>query len=53
MVVSTVVSWLVTRHLRRVGRETDSVVLLADALHYQTDVWTNAGVLVGARAPLG
>jgi ferrous-iron efflux pump FieF len=47
MVVSTVVSWLVTRHLRRVGRETDSVVLLADALHYQTDVWTNGGVLLG------
>jgi cation diffusion facilitator family transporter len=47
MAVSAVVSWLVTRHLRRVGRETDSVVLLADALHYQTDVWTNAGVLVG------
>jgi cation diffusion facilitator family transporter len=47
MVVATVVSWLITRHLRRVGRETDSVVLMADALHYQTDVWTNGGVLVG------
>jgi cation diffusion facilitator family transporter len=47
MVVATVVSWLITRHLRRVGRETDSVVLLADALHYQTDVWTNSGVLLG------
>jgi cation diffusion facilitator family transporter len=47
MVVATVVSWLLARHLRRVGRDTDSVVLLADALHYQTDVWTNAGVLVG------
>jgi ferrous-iron efflux pump FieF len=47
MAVSTVVSWLITRHLRRVGRETDSVVLLADALHYATDVWTNGGVLVG------
>jgi ferrous-iron efflux pump FieF len=47
MIVATVVSWLITRHLRRVGRETDSVVLLADALHYQTDVWTNAGVLIG------
>jgi cation diffusion facilitator family transporter len=35
------------RRLERVGRETDSVVLLADALHYQTDVWTNAGVLLG------
>ena len=47
MVVATVVSWLITRHLRRVGRETDSVVLMADALHYQTDVWTNGGVLLG------
>lgn len=47
MVVATVVSWLITRHLTRVGRETDSVVLLADALHYQTDVWTNGGVLLG------
>jgi ferrous-iron efflux pump FieF len=47
MAVATVVSWLITRHLRRVGRATDSVVLMADALHYQTDVWTNGGVLVG------
>ncbi len=47
MVVSTAVSWLVTRHLRRVARRTDSVVLLADALHYATDVWTNGGVLLG------
>ena len=47
MVVATVVSGLIARHLRRVGRETDSVVLMADALHYQTDVWTNLGVLAG------
>jgi cation diffusion facilitator family transporter len=47
MVVATVVSWLITRHLLRVGRETDSLVLMADALHYQTDVWTNGGVLLG------
>ncbi len=47
MLVATVASWLIARHLRRVGRDTDSVVLMADALHYQTDVWTNAGVLVG------
>jgi ferrous-iron efflux pump FieF len=46
MVISIVVSWLVARHLRQVGTQTDSVVLLADALHYATDVWTNAGVLV-------
>jgi cation diffusion facilitator family transporter len=46
MAVSLVVSWLITRHLRRVAARTDSVVLLADSLHYATDVWTNAGVLV-------
>lgn len=45
MVVSIVVSWVIARHLRRVGTSTDSVVLLADSLHYATDVWTNAGVL--------
>ncbi len=47
MVVSVVVSWLITRHLREVGVRTDSVVLQADSLHYATDVWINAGVLAG------
>jgi ferrous-iron efflux pump FieF len=46
MAVSMAVSWLVTRHLRRVAVQTDSVVLMADSLHYATDVWTNGGVLV-------
>jgi cation diffusion facilitator family transporter len=45
MVVSVAVSWAITRHLRRVAEQTDSVVLLADSLHYATDVWTNGGVL--------
>ena len=47
MAVSTVVSWLITRHLQRVAHETDSIALHADSLHYATDVWTNAGVMVG------
>src|SRR5262245_7618503 len=34
MAVATVVSWLITRHLRRVARETDSIALHADSLHY-------------------
>jgi cation diffusion facilitator family transporter len=45
MALSMVVSWLITRHLRRVAARTDSVVLMADSLHYATDVWTNGGVL--------
>jgi len=47
MAVSTVVSWLITRHLQRVAHETDSTALHADSLHYATDVWTNAGVMAG------
>jgi cation diffusion facilitator family transporter len=46
MAVSAAVSWLIARHLRRVGEATDSVVLRADALHYATDVWTNGGILL-------
>lgn len=42
-VVNIVVSW----HLQRVGRRTDSEALLADAAHLRTDVYTSAGVLVG------
>jgi len=45
MAISIAVSWLITKHLRRVAVQTDSVVLLADSLHYATDVWTNGGVL--------
>lgn len=33
-------------YLRRIARETQSLVVKADALHYQTDVWVNVGVLV-------
>jgi cation diffusion facilitator family transporter len=46
MAVSMAVSWLITRRLRGDAARTDSVVLMADSLHYATDVWTNAGVLV-------
>jgi cation diffusion facilitator family transporter len=37
--------WLVKR-LRRVARETESLALGSDALHYATDIYINAGVLV-------
>ncbi len=33
-------------HLRKVARETGSLVIKADALHYMTDVYVNIGVLV-------
>ncbi|MBX7196758.1 MAG: cation diffusion facilitator family transporter [Sandaracinaceae bacterium] len=33
-------------YLRKVARETGSLVVKSDALHYLTDVWVNVGVLV-------
>ncbi|MCX7011529.1 MAG: cation diffusion facilitator family transporter [Candidatus Sumerlaeota bacterium] len=45
MLVSTVMNVVVSRLLFKVGKETDSVALLADAWHLRTDVWTSAGVM--------
>jgi ferrous-iron efflux pump FieF len=36
----------VVRYMRKVARETGSLVLRADALHYESDVWMNTGVLL-------
>jgi ferrous-iron efflux pump FieF len=33
-------------YLRKIARQTGSLVVKADALHYMTDVWVNIGVLV-------
>lgn len=46
MAVSATANWLISAHLMRVGRETDSVALTADAWHLRTDVYTSAGVMV-------
>ncbi len=45
MLVGVFASLAITRYLRRVGRETGSSVLTADALHFATDVYTNGGIL--------
>ncbi len=47
MFVSSVVNIGVSELLFKVGRETDSVALQADAWHLRTDVYTSAGVMVG------
>lgn len=46
MLVSAVANIMVSRKLFRVGKETDSVALQADAWHLRTDVYTSAGVMV-------
>lgn len=50
MAFTTVVSFLFARYLERVAKETDSIALGADCLHYKTDVYTNLSVIIGLIA---
>ncbi len=47
MTMSMVASFMISRHLRKVARETDSSALEADSLHFSMDVYTNLALLVG------
>lgn len=47
MLVSSLVNWLISKRLFRIGKETDSVALQADGWHLMTDVYTSAGVMGG------
>ena len=46
MIFSIVATYFLVRYLVRVAKETNSIVIKADALHYKTDLWSNAAVLV-------
>jgi cation diffusion facilitator family transporter len=45
MLVSVIVNLVVGQRLFKVGKQTDSVALQADAWHHRTDVYTSAGVM--------
>ena len=47
MFLSAAVNLWVSGRLFKVGKETDSVALLADAWHLRTDVYTSLGVMAG------
>ena len=47
MGIASIVNILVSRHMFKVGKATDSIALQADATHLATDVLTSAGVMVG------
>lgn len=47
MIFSTVVSFFLARYLKRVAKDTESVALRADGIHYSSDVYTNLGVILG------
>jgi ferrous-iron efflux pump FieF len=46
MLFSIVVTLLLVLYLLKVAQETDNLVIKADALHYQTDLWSNIAVVV-------
>lgn len=46
MVFSIVVTFILVQYLLRVARQTDSLVIKSDALHYQTDLWSNGVILL-------
>jgi cation diffusion facilitator family transporter len=47
MLTSIVIDWSRSRALYRVARETNSQALEADALHFETDIWSSAVVIIG------
>ncbi|MFA6373335.1 MAG: cation diffusion facilitator family transporter [Methanothrix sp.] len=47
MLISAVANIIVSKNLFLVGKETDSVALMADAWHLRTDVYTSLGVFGG------
>jgi cation diffusion facilitator family transporter len=46
MLFSIAVTWLLVRYLLRIAKETDNIVIKADALHYQTDLLSNGAVVL-------
>jgi cation diffusion facilitator family transporter len=50
MLISAIANTIVAHSLFKVGRETDSIALVADAWHLRTDVYTSAGVMASLAA---
>ena len=45
MAFSVASSWFISRRIRRAGEATGSTALIADALHFRTDVYSGSGIL--------
>jgi len=46
MIFSIIVTYFLVQYLLKIAEQTDNLVIKSDALHYQTDLWSNAAVLV-------
>ncbi len=45
MIISVIITWALVTFLTMVAKKTDNLVIASDALHYKTDLFTNAGIL--------
>lgn len=45
MIISVIITWALVRFLEYVAKKTDNLVIASDALHYKTDLFTNAWIL--------
>ena len=46
MIISIVTTWFLVKYLEKTAKETDSIVVKSDALHYKADLLSNGAVLV-------
>ena len=46
MLISLVITLMLVSYLKHVAKTTNSLVLRAESLHYQTDIYTNAVILI-------
>ncbi|NPA27463.1 MAG: cation transporter [Epsilonproteobacteria bacterium] len=46
MLISITATWFLVRYLERVAKETDNIIVKADALHYKADLLSNGAVLL-------
>ncbi len=45
MLISLIITIALVTYLNYVAKETNSMVIKSDALHYKTDIWTNGAIL--------
>jgi len=46
MLISIIITYFLVIYLLKIAKQTDNLVIKADALHYKTDLWSNAVVLI-------
>jgi len=46
MILSIVITFGLVKYLLKVAKDTDNLVIKSDALHYQTDLWSNGVILL-------